>query len=253
MKNIGRKLNNNNGASILIALIFLLVCITVGLIILTAASSSSGVADGMKKHEQDYFTVSSAAQLIRHELSGATFTVTRKSEDDGSGEFGAAKVTDKDWKSGVLSTQLGNLADKRLVEQSDSADITSSNIFTVEVKTDDLDKIKLQPVKGKVDMKADGTIIITLGCQTKNPDKSKYIMTLTMTPEPPETDTTIETVIEESPDTGPSTANESQVTETQNDEDKVEQGTQIIKRTKTEVTTYRWTEEGGVITKGGVL
>ena len=68
MKNkLLKKLNNNEGASLMLALLFFVVCAAVGSIILTAATVASGRLSGMKKDNQDFYTLRSAAEVFGKE------------------------------------------------------------------------------------------------------------------------------------------------------------------------------------------
>lgn len=71
---IGKKCKSTSGASIFIALFFLLLCAMAGSVILTAASTSSGSLSNLKNNEQSYYTVSSAAKLLRKEIEGEKYS-----------------------------------------------------------------------------------------------------------------------------------------------------------------------------------
>lgn len=74
MNRLRQKLNSRSGASIVIALIFFLVCLTVGAVVLTAATANAGRVTRIQKEQQAYFAVRSAAELLRDEIEGETFT-----------------------------------------------------------------------------------------------------------------------------------------------------------------------------------
>lgn len=69
-----KKYNNTSGASIFIALLFFLICSLVGSVILTAASTSSGRLVNLKKNEQSYYTLLSAAKLLKKEIEGEKYS-----------------------------------------------------------------------------------------------------------------------------------------------------------------------------------
>lgn len=69
-----KKCNNTSGASIFIALLFLLMCSLAGSTILTAASTSSGRLVNLKKDEQSYYAVTSAARLLKKEIEGEKYS-----------------------------------------------------------------------------------------------------------------------------------------------------------------------------------
>lgn len=84
MTNLRRKLNSQSGASIVIALVFFLVCLTVGAVVLTAATANAGRVTRIQKEQQAYFAVRSAAELLRDELAGESFTAKQDVWDSSS-------------------------------------------------------------------------------------------------------------------------------------------------------------------------
>ena len=60
-----KKLKNNSGATILMALLLILLAMAVGAAILTAAVSAAHHMKSDREAQQNYLTVSSAAELIR--------------------------------------------------------------------------------------------------------------------------------------------------------------------------------------------
>lgn len=69
-----RKLESKSGAAMLIALIFLLLCSMAGSVVLAASSTSSGRLSNLKKNEQSYYTLSSAAKLLKKEIEGEKYS-----------------------------------------------------------------------------------------------------------------------------------------------------------------------------------
>lgn len=69
-----KKCASTSGASLLLALLFLLLCGLTGSVVLTAASVSSGRLSNLKKNEQSYYTVSSAAKLLKKEITGEKYS-----------------------------------------------------------------------------------------------------------------------------------------------------------------------------------
>ncbi len=67
MKAIRQKLNSQNGASITYALLLFLVCAVVGSIVLTAGTASAGRFSGLSENDQQYYSVTSAAELFRRQ------------------------------------------------------------------------------------------------------------------------------------------------------------------------------------------
>lgn len=76
-----KKYKNTSGASIFIALIFLLLCALVGSVVLTAASASSGRLVNLKKNEQSYYTVLSAAKLLKNEIIHSRVEITSENNE----------------------------------------------------------------------------------------------------------------------------------------------------------------------------
>lgn len=77
-----KKLKNNSGATILMALLLILLAMAVGAAILTAAVSAAHHMKSDREAQQNYLTVSSAAELIRDSINGQTYerTLTVKRE-----------------------------------------------------------------------------------------------------------------------------------------------------------------------------
>ena len=85
MRVLRAKLSSKSGASILIALVFFLMCSMVGAVVLTAATANTGGLANLKNEQQSYFTVSSAARLLRDGLDGAAFVeITTTKDVDGT-------------------------------------------------------------------------------------------------------------------------------------------------------------------------
>lgn len=76
MRRFGEKLHSARGASLLFALLVFLVCALAGAAALTAAASNAGRYSHLRDDQQKYLTLSSAAKLVRGELSAGTFTAS---------------------------------------------------------------------------------------------------------------------------------------------------------------------------------
>ncbi len=89
MRRAAEKLKSHSGATILFALLVFMLCILAGTGALTAAAANSGRYTHLKEDQQQYLSVSSAANLLKTELSGKTFTakvrVTEEVTSDSSG------------------------------------------------------------------------------------------------------------------------------------------------------------------------
>ena len=77
-----KKVKNNSGATILMALLLILRATAVGAAVLTAAVSAARHLRSDREAQQNYLTVSSAAELIRDSINGQTYEriLTVKSE-----------------------------------------------------------------------------------------------------------------------------------------------------------------------------
>lgn len=72
---IQKKLKNKRGASIVLALVFFLVAAVIGGIVLASAASNSGRFSHIRKEQQAYLTISSAAKIVREEIKNQNFKV----------------------------------------------------------------------------------------------------------------------------------------------------------------------------------
>ena len=71
-----KKVKNNSGATILMALLLILLATAVGAAVLTAAVSAARHLRSDREAQQNYLTVSSAAELIRDSINGQTYRRT---------------------------------------------------------------------------------------------------------------------------------------------------------------------------------
>lgn len=69
---MAEKLSSRTGASITFALLLFLVCAALSAVILVAATTASGRMSSIAGTDQRYYSVTSAADLLRDELSGGT-------------------------------------------------------------------------------------------------------------------------------------------------------------------------------------
>ena len=81
MRRVKEKLKSNSGATILFAILVFMLCILAGTGALTAAAANSGRYTHLKADQQQYLSVSSAAKLLKGELSGKTFTAKARVEE----------------------------------------------------------------------------------------------------------------------------------------------------------------------------
>ena len=94
---LGKKLNSQRGASLLVALLLFMLCTAVGSVVLTAGTASAGRLSRAREMDRRYYSVTSAAELLRDvveserivvERTKATTitTVTSYEADEGSGQ-----------------------------------------------------------------------------------------------------------------------------------------------------------------------
>ena len=74
---IRNKLCSEKGASLSYALLLFLVAAAVGSVVLTAATSASGRLAGLAEADQRYYSVTSAAELLKERYDGQQVTVVR--------------------------------------------------------------------------------------------------------------------------------------------------------------------------------
>ena len=72
-----QKLKSQTGASITFALLLFLVCAVVGSVVLTAGTAAAGRMSELAKMDQRYYSVTSAAQLLRDTIEGKQVKVTQ--------------------------------------------------------------------------------------------------------------------------------------------------------------------------------
>ena len=71
MNMLKSKLNNSRGASMMMALVFLLAALVLGAVALAAASANAGRTGRNVEDQQAYYALSSAAELIKNDMSNA--------------------------------------------------------------------------------------------------------------------------------------------------------------------------------------
>lgn len=90
MNPMTRKLKSRRGASILIALLLFLLCAFVGGAVLVAAYQNASRSTALRREQQNYLAVSSAAQLLKDEVVGQSVqlrdvtVVTQAPEGEGT-------------------------------------------------------------------------------------------------------------------------------------------------------------------------
>ena len=84
MGSISKKLKSERGVTILLALLLFLVCAVTGSVVITAGTAASGTISERAKLDQRYFSVTSAAELLRHEFNkiGPVSVTVKYNESD---------------------------------------------------------------------------------------------------------------------------------------------------------------------------
>lgn len=79
---IKQKIKSQTGASITFALLIFLVCAVISSVVLTAGTAASGRMSQMADTEQRYYSVTSAAQLLKKMIENDTVTVIKTKESE---------------------------------------------------------------------------------------------------------------------------------------------------------------------------
>jgi hypothetical protein len=145
---IYRKLNSKRGASLAMALLLFLVCMAVSSVVLTAATVAAGRLSELVKMDQRYFSVTSAAELLRSDIETelvvvCTKTVEEVTEENPEDPGGEPVVTEVEHRSYELQ---GAGADKNYLQlqtlklvQGETLDTMN---LTIESTNSDYDKLK---------------------------------------------------------------------------------------------------------------
>ena len=108
MNLIHHKLRSRRGASISFALLLFLVCAVVGSVVLVAGTAAAGRISQAAEADQRYYSVTSAAELLRKEIEGKTVTTEEITE----------QVYDIDDSGNVMS--VGGSTEIRKVKTADN-------------------------------------------------------------------------------------------------------------------------------------
>lgn len=180
-----KKLKNNSGATILMALLLILLAMAVGAAILTAAVSAAHHMKSDREAQQNYLTVSSAAELIRDSIAGDTYertmTETHTAHTDAEGNttytvLREAKVTDP--PKGIMGQWLSACIENG----SDNNEYASLKDFrdTIEVDLKIDDNTSLRTVTAVFSAQKDGKIQVQLSLKPEEGKTDDCRMTLTM-------------------------------------------------------------------------
>ncbi len=139
---VKRKLKSNEGASLMVALLFFVVCVAVGSIILTAATAASGRMTGIKKTNQDFYALKSAAKLFKKDWTYGVATLYVKD--------GSVMLVDPEVNMGESSAYLVGFIESR--------DYLAKSVYSSKddapyTKTYYVEAPNLSKVKAEVSMK----------------------------------------------------------------------------------------------------
>lgn len=82
-----QKLKSQTGASITFALLLFLVCAVIGSVVLTAGTAAAGRMSELAKSDQRYYSVTSAARLLRNMVENETVTIVKTVKATGETSF----------------------------------------------------------------------------------------------------------------------------------------------------------------------
>ena len=159
-----RKLKNERGESILMALLLLLLASVISALILTAATSAAHHLRNDRKAQQNYLTVSSAAELIRDSVLNDSYKrvftrTTTKGKDDEELKT-ETRVSTSDC-TGLLKQWLKNSIDD-LDENAEYAKVNADkDTIKVNVTTNGTED-SIQTVQAEFMMDGDANITVKL-------------------------------------------------------------------------------------------
>ena len=87
MHKLKQKLKSQTGASITFALLLFLVCAVIGSVVLTAGTAASGRMSELAKSDQRYYSVTSAARLLRNMVENETVTIVKTVKSTGETSY----------------------------------------------------------------------------------------------------------------------------------------------------------------------
>ena len=180
-----KKLKNNSGATILMALLLILLAMAVGAAILTAAVSAAHHMKSDREAQQNYLTVSSAAELIRDSIAGdkyeRTMTETHTAVRDTDGNITGENVsysTNVTNPTGIMGAWLSACIEDGS-ENVQYASLTDFN-DTIEVDLKIDDNTSLRTVRAVFSAQKDGKIQVQLYLKPEEGKTDDCRMTLTM-------------------------------------------------------------------------
>ena len=181
-----KKLKNNSGATILKALLLILLAMAVGAAILTAAVSAAHHMKSDREAQQNYLTVSSAAELIRDSIAGDSYerimTETHTALKDAEGNITGYTVSRKAKVTDPPKGIMGEWLSACIENGNDNNEYASLKAFndTIEVNLKINDDTSLRTVKAAFSAQKDGKIQVQLYLKPEEGKTDDCRMTLTM-------------------------------------------------------------------------
>ena len=179
-----KKVKNNSGATILMALLLILLATAVGAAVLTAAVSAARHLRSDREAQQNYLTVSSAAELIRDSIAGdkyertMTETHTAHTDAEGNTTHEVTYSTDVNYPTGIMGAWLSACIEdgSKNVQYASLKDF--SDTIEVNLKIDD--DTSLRTVTAVFSAQKDGKIQVELYLKPEEGKTDDCRMTLTM-------------------------------------------------------------------------
>lgn len=179
-----KKLKNNSGATILMALLLILLAMAVGAAILTAAVSAAHHMKSDREAQQNYLTVSSAAELIRDSIAGDSYertmteTHTAHTDAEGNTTYTVTYSTDVKYPTGIMKEWLSACIEDGN-ENNEYASLKDfSDTIEVDLKIDE--DTSLRTVTAAFSAQKDGQIQVQLSLKSEEGKTDDCRMTLTM-------------------------------------------------------------------------
>ncbi len=123
MNLIHHKLRSRRGASLSIALLLFLVCLAVASVVLAAGTAASGRLSELREADQRYYSVTSAAELVRDMIGDQTVTFTQERTTYASGDDDSV---DTEWNKDVL---LENATIQLVFGSTDDVDVDTADAW----------------------------------------------------------------------------------------------------------------------------
>ncbi len=190
MKKLKQKLNSKRGVSIVMALLLALICLFAGAAALTAASANIGRYTYLRKEQQEYLSISSAARLLKTQFEqGNNISATCT---DAAATITPNPTVGSNHVYSLLNSWMSDLLFNAYIKSdpgSSTAHSLSEQKFTVELKDDDKYPIVNVKVTSKSLEAASADIEVELSAGEGDKRKLKFTVSLTLT-----ADTTAKTI-----------------------------------------------------------